>query len=148
MRRRIGLSCGVPATAALPGAVGHKRPAAATESVGHAAHRAGDVTIEYSSPRVVSPTGEDRRGKIWGGLVPYGIHDLGFNDRRGPWRAGANENTVFSASHPVKVQAEALRRRRYGLHDRRRAEWTIIFSKNAPSWGFSYDEAETCCACA
>ena len=102
------------------------------------------VTIEYSSPRVVSPAGENRRGKIWGGLVPYGIYDLGFNGRRGPWRAGANENTVFTVSHPVKVQGQPLPAGRYGLHmiaDER--EFTVIFSKNSSSWGsFTYDEAE------
>ena len=47
------------------------------------------VSIEYSSPDVHGPNGEDRRGKIWGALVPYGIYDLGFNNRKGPWRAGA-----------------------------------------------------------
>jgi hypothetical protein len=102
------------------------------------------VTIEYSSPRVVSPSGEDRRGKIWGGLVPWGIYDLGFNGRRGPWRAGANENTVFTVSHPVKVQGQPLPAGRYGLHMvAGEKEFTVIFSKNSSSWGsFSYDEAE------
>lgn len=102
------------------------------------------VTIEYSSPRVVSPSGEDRRGKIWGGLVPWGIYDLGFNGRRGPWRAGANENTVFTVSHPVKVQGQPLAAGRYGLHMiAGEKEFTVIFSKNSTSWGsFSYDEAE------
>ena len=57
------------------------------------------VSVEYSSPDVHGPNGEDRRGKIWGALVPYGIYDLGFNNRKGPWRAGANENTVFTVSH-------------------------------------------------
>ena len=41
------------------------------------------VSVEYSSPDVHGPTGEDRRGKIWGTLVPYGIHDLGFNNAQG-----------------------------------------------------------------
>src|SRR5262245_6100662 len=54
------------------------------------------VSVQYHSPDVHGPNGEDRRGKIWGGLVPWGIHDLGFNNLKGPWRAGANENTVFS----------------------------------------------------
>ena len=74
------------------------------------------VSIDYSSPRVISPSGEDRRGKIWGTLVPWGIYDLGFNNRRGPWRAGANENTVFTVSHPIKVQGQPLPAGRYGLH--------------------------------
>ena len=102
------------------------------------------VTIEYSSPDVHGPNGEDRRGKIWGGLVPWGIHDLGFNNRKGPWRAGANENTVFGVSHPVKVQGQPLPAGRYGLHMLvGEKDWTIVFSKNSSAWGsFTYDQAE------
>ena len=102
------------------------------------------AAVEYHSPDVHGPTGEDRRGKIWGGLVPWGIHDLGFNGRKGPWRAGANENTVFSVSHPVLVEGKPLAAGRYGLHMLAgESEWTIIFSKNSSSWGsFSYDQAE------
>ena len=102
------------------------------------------VAVEYSSPDVHGPAGEDRRGKIWGTLVPWGIHDLGFNNRKGPWRAGANENTVFSVSHPVKINGQALPAGRYGLHMLAgEREWTVIFSKNSTSWGsFSYDQNE------
>jgi hypothetical protein len=67
------------------------------------------VTIEYSSPAVHSPTGEDRRGKIWGKLVPYGLANLGAgNGNPDPWRAGANENTVFSAAEGVMVEGKPL----------------------------------------
>jgi hypothetical protein len=102
------------------------------------------VSIDYSSPDVHAPNGADRRGKIWGALVPYGIYDLGFNNRKGPWRAGANENTVFTVSHPVKIQGQPLAAGRYGLHMLAgEREWTIIFSKNSTSWGsFSYDQSE------
>ena len=102
------------------------------------------AALEYHSPDVHGPNGEDRRGKIWGGLVPWGIHDLGFNGRKGPWRAGANENTVFSVSHPVLIEGKPLAAGRYGLHMLAgESEWTIIFSKNSSSWGsFSYDQAE------
>src|SRR5687767_8854214 len=102
------------------------------------------VSVEYSSPDVHGPNGDDRRGKIWGALVPYGIHDLGFNNAKGPWRAGANENTVLTVSHPVKVQGQPLPAGRYGLHMLAgEREWTVIFSKNSTSWGsFSYDQAE------
>ena len=102
------------------------------------------AAVEYHSPDVHGPNGEDRRGKIWGGLVPWGIHDLGFNGRKGPWRAGANENTVFSVSHPVLIEGKPLAAGRYGLHMLAgEGEWTIIFSKNSSSWGsFSYDQAE------
>jgi tetratricopeptide (TPR) repeat protein len=102
------------------------------------------ASVEYSSPDVHGPAGEDRRGKIWGGLVPWGVHDLGFNNRQGPWRAGANNNTVFTVSHPVKIQGQPLPAGRYGLHMLAgEREWTVIFSKNSSSWGsFTYDQAE------
>ena len=102
------------------------------------------VSIAYGSPDVHAPNGDDRRGKIFGTLVPYGIHDLGFNNRKGPWRAGANQNTVFTVSHPVTIQGQPLPAGRYGLHMLAGpTEWTLIFSKNSTSWGsFSYDQAE------
>jgi len=102
------------------------------------------TSIEYNSPDVHGPTGEDRRGKIWGTLVPWGIHDLGFNNAKGPWRAGSNENTVFSVSHDVKIDGKPLAAGRYGLHMLAgETEWTVIFSKNSTSWGsFTYNQAE------
>jgi tetratricopeptide (TPR) repeat protein len=102
------------------------------------------AAVEYHSPDVHGPNGEDRRGKIWGGVVPWGMHDLGFNNRKGPWRAGANENTVFTVSHPVLIEGKPLAAGRYGIHMLAgEGEWTIIFSKNSSSWGsFSYDQAE------
>src|SRR4051812_22170189 len=64
------------------------------------------VSIDYSSPHIHSPTGEDRKGKIWGTLVPYGMANLGFGScgDQCPWRGGANENTVFTTSNDIKVQ--------------------------------------------
>jgi len=103
------------------------------------------VQIDYSSPDVHGPGGEDRRGKIWGELVPYGLSDLGFNDcKECPWRMGANENTVFSVSHDVTIEGRPLPAGRYGLHAiPGKEEWTLIFSRNAHSWGsYSYDPAE------
>lgn len=102
------------------------------------------VSVEYSSPRVVLK-GDDRHGKIWGGLVPWGLSDLGFNNCKScPWRAGANENTVFTTSHEVKVQGQTLPAGKYGLHMiAGKEEFTIIFSKNSTSWGsFFYDPKE------
>lgn len=99
------------------------------------------VTIDYSSPRVVRGK-NDRRGKIWGELVPYGMSDLGFNGCAScPWRAGANENTTFAVTHAVKVQGQPLAAGTYGLHMiPGRDEWTVIFSKDAGNWGsFWYD---------
>ena len=46
------------------------------------------VAIEYSSPKVHGPDGKDRRGQIWGKLVPYGMTNLGFgNGKPGPMTA-------------------------------------------------------------
>jgi hypothetical protein len=99
------------------------------------------VTIDYSSPRVVRGA-NNRQGKIWGELVPWGFSDLGFNGCKScPWRAGANENTTFKVSHDVKVQGQPLPAGTYGLHMiPGQDEWTVIFSKDASSWGsFWYD---------
>lgn len=99
------------------------------------------VTIDYSSPRVVRGK-NDRRGKIWGELVPWGLSDLGLNGcKECPWRAGANENTTFTATHDVKVQGQPLAAGTYGLHlIPGQEEWTIVFSKDASSWGsYWYD---------
>jgi hypothetical protein len=104
------------------------------------------VSIEYHSPKVHSPTGEDRHGKIWGGLVPFGMANLGFGDcgDQCPWRGGANENTVFTTSHDIKVQGQPLPAGSYGLHFiPGKEEWTIVFSKNHTSWGsYFYDAKE------
>lgn len=100
------------------------------------------VTIDYSSPDVHSPTGEDRTGHIWGELVPYGMHDLGFNDCKScPWRAGANENTAFAVSHDVTIEGQPLAAGRYGLHMvAGKDEWTVIFTKRADAWGSYFYE--------
>jgi hypothetical protein len=104
------------------------------------------VTIQYNSPHVHSPAGEDRHGKIWGGLVPYGMASLGFGTcgTQCPWRGGANENTLLTISHDVKVQGQTLPAGTYGVHFiPGPEEWTIAFSKNNTSWGsFFYDARE------
>ncbi|HTT60966.1 MAG TPA: DUF2911 domain-containing protein [Bryobacteraceae bacterium] len=104
------------------------------------------VTIDYSSPAVHGPSGkDDRRGKIWGKLVPYGMTDLGFmGGKLSPWRGGANENTVFEVSDPVSIEGQPLAAGRYGLHFIPEAdEWTVIFSKDSSAWGsFFYDEKQ------
>lgn len=75
------------------------------------------VTLEYSSPNVHGPDGKDRAGHIWGELVPYGLYDLAYNDcKQCPWRGGANENTVFTVSHPVKIEGQSLPAGSYGLY--------------------------------
>lgn len=95
------------------------------------------VSIHYSSPAVHAGDGTDRRGKIWGALVPYGMSNLGFgNGKPGPWRAGANENTVFETSHPVMIEDKPLPAGKYGLHlIPGKDEWTLIFSRDAELLG-------------
>lgn len=97
-----------------------------------------EVTITYFSPDVTSPSGEDRRGQIWGNLVPYN------NGDPYPWRAGANHNTKISFTHDVTIEGAPLAAGTYGLHMvPAEDEWTIIFSNNSTSWGsFTYDRLE------
>ena len=103
------------------------------------------VTVEYNSPNVHAPDESDRAGHIWGELVPYGLADLGYNDcKECPWRGGANENTVFTVSHPVKIEGQPLPAGSYGLFFiPGKTEWTVIFSRNHVSWGaFWYNPNE------
>lgn len=104
------------------------------------------VTIEYNSVDVHAPNGEDRSGKIWGQLVPWGMIDLGFaGGKKGPWRGGSNENTTFAVSHDVEIEGKKLAAGKYGLHfiPAENGEWTLILSKNAQAWGsFFYDEKD------
>lgn len=119
---------------------GNNQKAAAVQYIGPVR-----VSIDYSSPKVHAPNGKDRRGQIWGKLVPYGLADLGFgNGKPDPWRAGANENTVFAVSHEVEIEGQPLPAGRYGLHMiPGPEEWTLIFSKNSSAWGsFFYDQSE------
>src|SRR5690606_4687617 len=104
------------------------------------------VSIRYNSPNVHGPNGEDRKGKIWGELVHYGFIDQGFGtSKAAPWRAGSNENTVFTFSHDVKIQGKDLPAGKYGffIAVEKEGPWTLIFSKNSTSWGsYFYNEAE------
>lgn len=96
------------------------------------------VTINYSSPDVHGPSGEDRKGKIWGGIVHYGFIDQGFGtSKAAPWRAGANENTTISFSHDVKIGGKDIKAGTYGLFldVEKEGQWTWILSKDFNSWG-------------
>ncbi|HTS36236.1 MAG TPA: DUF2911 domain-containing protein [Candidatus Solibacter sp.] len=86
-----------------------------------------DITINYHRPLA-------NGREVWGKLVPYGQ----------VWRAGANENTKITFSDPVSIEGQALDKGTYGLHMiPGENEWTVIFSKNANSWGsFTYKEDE------
>lgn len=105
-----------------------------------------EVTIRYSSPDVTSPSGEDRTGKIWGQLVPYGMTSQQFGScgDQCPWRAGANENTTFTVSHDVLIEGEPLPAGTYGFHTiPGETTWTLIFSNESTSWGsYFYDAAD------
>jgi len=105
-----------------------------------------EVSIAYSSPDVHGPNGEDRTGKIWGEVAHYGFIDQGFGtSKAAPWRAGANENTVFTVSHDVKIEGKELKAGTYGLFlaVAKEGAYTWIFSKNSSSWGsYFYDPKE------
>ena len=98
-----------------------------------------EITVVYSRPKV-----NDR--EIWGKVVPYGMTNLGFGTaKEGPWRAGANENTVIKFSHDTKVEGKDIAAGKYGLHMEvfENGDVTVIFSNNHTSWGsFFYDPAE------
>jgi tetratricopeptide (TPR) repeat protein len=104
------------------------------------------VTINYSSPNVQGPGGEDRKGHIWGELVHYGFIDQGYgSSKAAPWRAGANENTTITFSHDVKIQGKDLKAGTYGLFldVEKDGPWHWIFSTNSARWGsYYYDPKE------
>ncbi|MEL6976679.1 MAG: DUF2911 domain-containing protein, partial [Bacteroidota bacterium] len=69
-----------------------------------------DVSITYSRPSV-------RDREVWGQLVPFGMNNLGFGTAESsPWRAGANENTIFETTHDLKIGGKDLPAGKYGLH--------------------------------
>jgi len=107
-----------------------------------------DITIDYSSPDVHGPNGEDRSGHIWGELVPYGMSNQQFglstDANPSPWRGGANENTTIAFSHDILVGGKKLKSGIYGMHFIPGAEeWTVIFSSNSTAWGsFFYEQKD------
>ncbi|WP_435622529.1 DUF2911 domain-containing protein [Flagellimonas sp.] len=97
-----------------------------------------DVTIVYSRPSV-----NDR--EIWGALVPYGMNNLGFGTAtESPWRAGANENTIFKTTHDLTIGGKTLPAGKYGLHMivNEDNSATVIFSKNHDAWGSYFYKPE------
>ncbi len=99
------------------------------------------ITIRYSRPDV-----NKREGKIYGdgNVVPYGFTTNSFitNKNTAPWRAGANENTVITFEHDVKVEGQPIKAGSYGVHMAMGAEnVTLIFSTQTEAWGsFYYEE--------
>jgi tetratricopeptide (TPR) repeat protein len=120
---------------------GSNQKSVVTQYIGSLAH----VTIIYNSPDVTGPNGEDRTGKIWGSLVPYGMAANNFGSAKEiPWRAGANENTIIKLSHDVTVNGNALSAGKYSIHmiPQESSPWTIIFNKDIGSWGSYFYNAE------
>jgi len=144
LRFAMVLAAAVPVLAQYPGLSlppdGDNQRASVTQGIGPV-----KLTFDYSSPRVTL-NGMDRRGKIWGTLVPYGMFKQPFGPGKpAPWRTGANENTVLTISHDVEVEGKPLPAGRYGffLVPEKEKSWTLILSKNANSWGsFYYEESE------
>lgn len=99
------------------------------------------IAISYSRPGV-----KGREGKIWNTPVAhYGFVDQGHGtSTAAPWRAGANENTTMSFSHPVKIEGKDLPAGTYGFFIALgEEESTLVFSKISTSWGsFYYDPTE------
>lgn len=95
------------------------------------------VTVDYSRPSV-------NGREVWGKLVPFGLGQNNFGNLKPmPWRAGANENTTITLSHDADIQGSRIPAGKYSMYMiPSEKDWTIIFNKNADSWGsFFYDES-------
>ncbi len=97
------------------------------------------VRVDYSRPAV-------KGREIWGALVPYGWNVQAFGDQReAPWRAGANENTVITLSHPATIEGTRVPAGSYGLFFTINPDNTgeVVLSKDYRSWGsYFYDPAK------
>jgi hypothetical protein len=94
------------------------------------------VSVNYSRPKV-------NGREVWGKLVPYGWNVDPFGLRNAaPWRAGANENTILTLSHPAKIQGQTVPAGSYGLFFVINPDNSgeVVLSKEFQSWGsFFYD---------
>lgn len=100
------------------------------------------ISVKYSRPDV-----NKREGKVYGdgNLVPYGFSTQSFvtNRNTAPWRAGANEATVVTFEHDVKVEGKDLKAGSYALFMAMGAtDVTLIFSKQTEAWGTFYYKEE------
>ncbi len=98
------------------------------------------ISIHYSRPGV-----KGREGKIWGGVVASGFGTFSFltNTMTNPWRAGANQATVISFEHDVKVEGKDLKAGSYALFMAVSPDSvTIIFSRQTEAWGSFYYNPE------
>jgi tetratricopeptide (TPR) repeat protein len=94
------------------------------------------VEVNYSRPAV-------KGRQIWGALVPYGWNKQAFGSgTEAPWRAGANENTLLTLSHPAKIEGVFIPAGKYGLFFviNQDNSGEVVLSKENQSWGsFFYD---------
>ena len=100
------------------------------------------ISVKYSRPDV-----NKREGKVYGdgNLVPYGFSTQSFvtNRNTAPWRAGANEATVVTFEHDVKVEGKDLKAGSYALFMAMGVtDVTLIFSKQTEAWGSFYYKEE------
>jgi Protein of unknown function (DUF2911) len=99
------------------------------------------ITIKYSRPDV-----NKREGKIYGdgNVVPYGFTTSSFvtNKNTAPWRAGANENTIITFEHDIKVEGQPVKAGTYSIHMAMGIDNVVlIFNTQTEAWGsFYYDE--------
>ena len=98
------------------------------------------IHIKYSRPGV-----KGREGKIWGSLVTNGFSSFNFltNKMTSSWLAGANEATVISFEHDVKIEGRDLKAGTYALFMAMGTDSVVlIFSRQANAWGSFYYKEE------
>jgi hypothetical protein len=84
------------------------------------------IEIAFARPAV-------KGRKIWGGVVPFGQ----------VWRAGANNATVLSFSHPATVAGKEVPAGSYGFFViPGEKTWTLILNKKPKQWGAYEYKAE------
>ncbi|MBK9014853.1 MAG: DUF2911 domain-containing protein [Saprospiraceae bacterium] len=101
---------------------------------------ATDIDINWGAPGV-----KGREGKIWGtNVANYGFINLGFGSaKESPWRAGADENTIFSCSNDVTIEGKKLAAGKYGFAIAVYPDsCVLIFSSNSSGWGTYFYKPE------
>ncbi len=82
-----------------------------------------ELSVAYSRPYK-----KDRA--IFGELLPYGE----------VWRTGANEATVFTTSHDLRIDGQPLPAGTYTLWTIPTArQWTVLFNEKSYDWGLNFD---------
>jgi hypothetical protein len=104
-----------------------------------------DVGITSISIKYCRPGMKGREGKIWGIVVPNGFGAFNFIrfNNSSPWRAGANEATVISFEHDIKLEGKDLKAGTYALFMAMGTDSVqLIFSRQADTWGSFYYREE------